>query len=185
NNDDGWRTASALRKRGVEIAAIIDSRPEIPANAKTQCPDARIIVGAHVSGTKASPLLHTIKVATRNSSEMIDADMLAISGGWNPDLGLTCHHGGRPVWNADLAAFVPGEPPPGLVAVGAANGRMLLRDCLADGSAAGRKAAEDTGFATSAQELPRVDVETFAVSAFWHVSGHKAFVDFQNDVTAD
>ena len=32
---------------------------------------------------------------------------------------------------------------------------------------------------------PRVDDETFAVTAFWHVGGHKAFVDFQNDVTAD
>jgi heterotetrameric sarcosine oxidase alpha subunit len=185
NNDDGWRTASVLRKRGVEIAAIVDSRPEIPATAKAQCPDARIIIDAHVSGTKAGPLLHTIEVSTRSGTEQIDADTLAISGGWNPDLGLTCHHGGRPIWNADLAAFLPGQPPPGLVAVGAASGGMLLRDCLADGSAAGRKAAEDTGFATSTQALPRVDDETFAVSAFWHVSGHKAFVDFQNDVTAD
>src|SRR6202035_1402589 len=30
-----------------------------------------------------------------------------------------------------------------------------------------------------------VDDETFAVTAFWHLGGHKAFVDFQNDVTAD
>src|SRR6202035_2753913 len=30
-----------------------------------------------------------------------------------------------------------------------------------------------------------VDDETFAVTALWHVGGHKAFVDFQNDVTAD
>jgi methylglutamate dehydrogenase subunit C len=183
NNDDGWRTAGALRKRGVDIAAIIDSRPEIPVHLQAQCPDARIIADAHVGGTKAGPLLRAIAVATRGGPEMIDADTLAISGGWNPDLGLTCHHGGRPVWNADLAAFVPGEPPPGLIAVGAANGRMLLRDCLVEGSEAGRKAAEDAGFATSPQDEPRTDDETFAVAAFWHLGGHKAFVDFQNDVT--
>jgi methylglutamate dehydrogenase subunit C len=186
NNDDGWRTAAALRKRGVEIAAIIDSRPEASAHLKAQCPGVRIISDARVSGTTAGPLLRAITVsAARGGSERIEADTLAISGGWNPDLGLTCHHGGRPAWNEDLAAFVPGRSPPGLTAVGAANGRMLLRDCLAEGSEAGRKAAEETGFATSAPEPPRVDDETFAVTAFWHIAGHKAFVDFQNDVTAD
>ncbi len=29
NNDDGWRTATAFSKRGIEIAAVIDSRPEV------------------------------------------------------------------------------------------------------------------------------------------------------------
>jgi methylglutamate dehydrogenase subunit C len=184
NNDDGWRTAGALRKRGVDIAAIIDRRPEIPANLKAQCPDARIILDAQVSATTAGPLLRAMTVATRAGTATIEADTLAVSGGWNPDLGLTCHHGGRPAWNAEISAFVPGQPPPGLVAVGAANGRMLLRDCLADGSEAGRTAATDTGFAASVQEPPRVDDETFAVAAFWHLGGDKAFVDFQNDVTA-
>ena len=185
NNDDGWRTAKALRKCGVDIAAIVDSRPEVPRHLKAQCPDARIIADARVSGTKAGPLLRAITVEARGGTERIEADTLAISGGWNPELGLTCHHGGRPVWNADLAAFVPGQTPPGLTAVGAANGRMLLRDCLIEGSEAGLKASDDTGFTTSAQEPPRVDDETFAVTAFWHVGGRKAFVDFQNDVTAD
>jgi sarcosine oxidase subunit alpha len=185
NNDDGWRTAAALRKCGVEIAAIIEGRPQAPAHVVAQCPGVRVISDARVSGTKASPLLRAIAVAARGGTELIEADTLAISGGWNPDLGLTCHHGGRPVWNAELAAFVPGQTPPGLIAVGAANGRMRLRDCLADGAMAGRKAAEETGFTASAPEPPHADDETFAVAAFWHVAGHKAFVDFQNDVTAD
>ena len=105
NNDDGWRTAVALRKRGADIAAIIDSRPEVPEYLKAQCPDARIIADAHVSGTSGGSMLRAIAAATRNGSERIEADTLAISSGWNPELGLTCHHGGRPVWNADLAAF--------------------------------------------------------------------------------
>jgi methylglutamate dehydrogenase subunit C len=185
NNDDGWRTAKALRKRGVDIAAIIDSRPQVPEHLKVQCPDARIIVDAQVSRTNGGSSLRAMTIATRSGSERIEADALAISGGWNPELGLTCHHGGRPVWNADMAAFVPGRSPPGLTAIGAANGEMLLRECLAEGADAGRQAAEDTGFAASVQEPRRVDDETFAVTAFWHVGGHKAFVDFQNDVTAD
>ena len=185
NNDDGWRTAKALRTHGVEIAAIIDSRPDVPSPLKAQWSDARIIEDARVSGTSGGAGLRTISVTTRGGRQRIEAETLAISGGWNPDLGLTCHHGGRPVWRDDLAAFVPGQAPPGLTAVGAANGRMLLRDCLAEGSEAGRKAAEDAGFVASGEDVPRVDDETFAVTALWHVGGHKAFVDFQNDVTAD
>jgi methylglutamate dehydrogenase subunit C len=185
NNDDGWRTAKALRTRGVEIAAIIDSRPSVSELLRAQWSDVRIIEDARVSGTSGGASLRAIAVTTRNERQRIEADTLAISGGWNPDLGLTCHHGGRPVWRDDLAAFVPGQGPPGLTAVGAANGKMLLRDCLAEGSEAGRKAAEDAGFEASSEATPRVDDETFAVTAFWHVGGHKAFVDFQNDVTVD
>jgi methylglutamate dehydrogenase subunit C len=185
NNDDGWRTAKGLRTHGVEIAAILDSRADVPAPLKTQFSDVRIIEDARVSGTSGGAGLRAISVTTRGGRQQIEADTLAISGGWNPDLGLTCHHGGRPVWRDDLAAFVPGQTPPGLTAVGAANGKMLLSDCLAEGSEAGRQAAEDTGFVASTEETPRVDDETFAVTALWHVTGHKAFVDFQNDVTTD
>jgi methylglutamate dehydrogenase subunit C len=185
NNDDGWRTARALSKRGIEIAAVIDSRPEVAQHLKSHCPGVRVITDTCVSATKASPLLRDVIVTTRRGSERIAADTLSMSGGWNPDVGLCCHHGGRPVWNEQLAAFLPGPVPSGLAAVGAANGRMRLHDCLADGAEAGRAAAADTGFAAGAVKVPTADDETFAVSAFWHIGGGKAFVDFQNDVTAD
>jgi methylglutamate dehydrogenase subunit C len=185
NNDDGWRTAKALRKSGVEIAALVDTRPEVADHLKAQCPGVRVIADARVAATKASPLLREIAVTTRRGAERIPADTLAISGGWDPDIGLCCHHGSRPVWSEELAAFLPGQMPPGVAAVGAANGRMRLHDCLVEGAEAGRAAAAATGLTVGAQELPRVDDETFAVSAFWHVGGGKAFVDFQNDVTAD
>jgi sarcosine oxidase subunit alpha len=185
NNDDGWRTAKALSKRGIEIAAVIDSRPEVPDHLKAQCPGVRVVTAARVSGIKASPLLREITVDAPNGTERIAADMLAISGGWNPDVGLTCHHGGRPVWDEQLAAFLPGQTPPGLTVVGAASGRMRLHDCLVEGAEAGRVAAADTGFTVGARTVPTADDETFAVTPFWHVGGGKAFVDFQNDVTAD
>ena len=49
----------------------------------------------------------TSTVSTREGSETLAVDTLAISGGWNPDVSLTCHHGARPVWSEDIAAFVP------------------------------------------------------------------------------
>jgi methylglutamate dehydrogenase subunit C len=185
NNDDGWQTAAALRKSGIEVAAVVDNRAEVSAHLKSLCPDARVIANAHVSGTKAWPLLHEITVTTSAGSERIAADTLAISGGWNPDIGLTGHLGGRPAWNEQLAAFLPGQAPPGLTVAGAANGRMRLLDCLVEGAEAGRLAAADAGFTAGAQPPPRVDNDSVAVGAFWHLGGGKAFVDFQNDVTVD
>jgi len=46
--------------------------------------------------------------------------------------------------------------------------------------------AQDLGFKPAAYKLPKADDETFAVQPYWHVAGaaQKAFVDFQNDVTA-
>jgi sarcosine oxidase subunit alpha len=185
NNDDGWRTAKALRARGVAIATVIDSRADVPESLKAQCAGLRVILGGEVVATRATPLLRTITVRRRRDNETISADTLAISGGFNPDLGLTCHLGGGPTWNDTLAAFLPGALPPGLSVVGAANGRFLLRECLADGHVAGRVAAEDAGFAARVEAPAPVDDESFAVTPMWHVRGGKAFVDFQNDVTAD
>ncbi|TIX98157.1 MAG: hypothetical protein E5V16_31415, partial [Mesorhizobium sp.] len=69
------------------------------------------------------------------------ADGLAVSGGWNPAVGLTSYHRGRPKWQDDISAFVPDGAPPGMVAAGAANGAFGLGACLSQGFAAGSAAA--------------------------------------------
>ena len=185
-NDDGWRTARDLLDAGLEVT-IIDSRRALPPYLADRAGSARIIAGGEVIATSGRLALRSVTVRTPAGTETIAADALGVSGGWDPAVHLTCHHGGRPVWNDDLAAFVPGPLPDGLVAVGAANGSMALGRCLAEGAAAGRRAADDVGFFAPSLELPRTDDEPFAVTPLWHVaaSTQKAFVDFQNDVTAD
>ena len=163
---------------------MIDSRGTIPERLKRGLPDARIIAGGEIVAAKGKPLLHSVTVRAGGATEPIAADALAMSGGWNPDVGLACHHGGRPTWNEEIAAFVPASPPRGLAAAGAANGQMLLSECLAGGSEAGRQAAEDAGFAPKPAGTPAVDDESFAITPLWHVTQSKtAFIDFQNDVT--
>jgi heterotetrameric sarcosine oxidase alpha subunit len=184
NNDDGWRTATDLAAEGIEVAAIIDSRPQPPAHLSHEINGARIILGGEVFATTGGTSLRSISVRTASGSETIAIDALGVSGGWNPNVHLTCHRGGRPVWNEKIAAFVPG--PSGLSVAGAANGSMTLARCLAEGDEAGRLAAIDAGFSTTAAELPIADDEPCTLSPLWHVAGaKKAFVDLQNDVTAD
>jgi methylglutamate dehydrogenase subunit C len=186
NNDDGWQTAADLTKAGIEVAAVIDSRPS-PRSAVSGLVAARVINGGSIVSTQGRNAVRSITVHSPGGMETIDVDAVGVSGGWNPNLNLTGHHGARPVWSDEIAAFVPGISPPGLIAVGAANGIMSLASCLADGAAAGRRAAEHAGFTASATAPPKADDERVAVSPIWHVaeSKGKAFVDFQNDVTVN
>jgi methylglutamate dehydrogenase subunit C len=187
NNDDGWRSAADLAAAGVEVSTIIDSRPRPNPAQAGSLKAARVITGGVVIETKGRRRLRAITVRSRLGTETIEVDTLGVSGGWNPNIGLTCHHGGRPVFDDGIAGFLPAPPPPGMTAIGAANGTMTLAQCLADGIRVGSGVARELGFAAPAMETPQADDESFAVTPLWHVTGskQKAFVDFQNDVTVN
>ncbi len=183
--DDGWRTARDLAGH---VTTIIDSRPAI---------DERLMAAAHAAGIKTlsaglvtrahgSKILTGLTVSARGATERIACDCLAVAGGWNPLLSLTAHHGARPRWRDDIAAFVPDRAPPGMRVAGAANGMLSLAGALREGQAAGQAAAEAAGFSAPAQALPCAEDESVALSPLWHVAGAgKAFVDLQNDVTVE
>jgi len=166
NNDDGLQTATALETKGVEVTAVIDARK-----------------GETVVDTKGRKELSGI---TLNNGRRIKADCLAVSGGWSPNVHLTCHHRGRPVWREDIAGFVPGDAlPPGMTVIGAANGEMTLGAGLREGHAAGLALIAELGYASASDDAPKASDEPFDTAAFWHVSESKsrAWVDLQNDVT--
>jgi sarcosine oxidase subunit alpha len=187
NNDDGWRTAVDARAAGLELAAVIDTRTQAPAPYAAALGDARIMLGARVRRARGSHAVHAIDVIdSGRRRERIACDTVAVSGGWNPAVHLTCHLGGKPVWNEAAAAFVPGAVPPGMLVAGAANGALALGRCLTSGMTAGVTAATACGFPIADIAQPRADDEPAAVTAMWRVkdSRGKAFVDLQNDVTA-
>jgi sarcosine oxidase subunit alpha len=180
NNNDGWRTAEDLIGRGVNVAAIIDTRKTAHVNAPA---DVRIITGAGITGTKGRRRVESL---TTTTGETIATDAIAVSGGWSPTVHLTCHHNSRPKWNAKIAGFVPaGEMPPGMRVAGAANGHMMLSEALKTGQEAAIEAAKDLGKSIRTRRTPKCEDRNFAIEAKWHIpSGRKrAWVDFQNDVT--
>jgi len=185
NNNDCWSTAYDLRAQGIEVVAVIDTRPSVQT-ALTARFDGRIITGGVVVGTKGGRGVSAATVETPKGRETISCDAIAVSGGWNPNIGLACHHGHRPKWNDELAAFVPDLTPQGMTAAGAANGAMTLAAGLAEGHRAGRAAIEAIGRKAAADTPPKAGDEAFEVTPLWHVtaSTQKAFVDLQNDVTA-
>src|SRR5204863_6207769 len=125
---------------GIDVAAVIDARAEPPAQFAAL--GIKVLTGAqvsHVHGGYGVQAIDVIDAAGRVTK--IACDALAVSGGWNPAVHLTCHLGGKPVWNGERAAFVPGAMPPGMHVAGAANGALTLAECLHAGVAAGAMAA--------------------------------------------
>src|SRR5262249_26295175 len=136
--DDGWRTARDAKAAGLEVAAVVDARPNVPrAHADALGPDVRVVAGGSVIAAFGAHGLAAVQGRdAAGRAFQIHCDLLAMSGGWDPAVHLTCHLGGRPRWNDALAAFVPGELPGGLAVAGAAAGSMTLGRCLAEGAAA-------------------------------------------------
>ncbi len=140
NNDDGWRSANDLAAKGVAVTAVIDSRDQAPLSGPQ---GARIIMGGQIVDTSGRRALSSVTLA---NGEKITTDCLAVSGGWNPNVHLTCHQRGRPVWSDDICAFVPGsEMPVGMLVAGAANGALTLAAAIAEGHNAAGKIAKDYG----------------------------------------
>jgi sarcosine oxidase subunit alpha len=166
NNDDGVRTAQDLAAKGVEVVAVIDSRK-----------------GEDVIDTRGRLGLKAITLrAADGRTREIRVDALAVSGGWNPNVNIHSHHRSRPVWDAGIAAFVPGaDGPPGLLVAGAAAGVFSTRGALRTGRDAAVAALSLTGVA----DLPEAEDAPVKITPLWHV-GHgkgRAWIDQQNDVT--
>jgi NADPH-dependent 2,4-dienoyl-CoA reductase/sulfur reductase-like enzyme len=101
-NDDAHRTAVEMQAAGLRVAAVIDSRTGVEKQG-----DYRLIEGGQVVTPRAATALRQITVRHGGRTEDIETDCLAMSGGWNPSVHLTCHLGARPVWDADAKAFLP------------------------------------------------------------------------------
>ena len=180
NNDDAHRTARDLMAAGVHVAGVIDARGDADVQV-----DAPVYKGAVVSGSSGRKQLESITVTINGREQKIATDCLAMSGGWNPTVHLTCHMNGRPTWRDDLLSFVPTPGAiPGLETAGACNGTMSTAGCLRDGAEVAAQVVKDLGKRAKAADLPEAEDDPYRISALWHVPGKgRAWLDFQNDVT--
>ena len=138
NNDDGYRTALALHEAGLEVPAVLDARAEAtgPLAEAAKAAGITVRVGRGIAKVTGKGKVEKVYVCdqTRDgfNADAVDADCVAMSGGWSPVVHLWSHCGGKLTWDEERAFFRPDAERPPLNqsgeafvrAVGAANGDM-------------------------------------------------------------
>ena len=130
NNNDGHQTARALINKGVNVAAVIDTRKQ-----KIDSPDYETFSNSVVSNTKGRLGLDSINIKHEDGTQRtVKCGALGVSGGWNPNIHISSHHRGRPIWNEAIQSFIPDDnSPSGMLIAGSANGFMELEDVIRSG----------------------------------------------------
>lgn len=202
NNDSAYLTALDLHAAGVAVQAVVDLRPvpdgELPRRVRNA--GIEILPGHAIVATEGRARLNRVKVmrlsedgaAVQAGMEtLIECDLLAVSGGWNPAVHLFSHSRGKLAFDPVEATFVPGRSFQAERSAGACNGSFALADCLAEGARAGAEAARATGFDAHEGTIPQGVQPLFSPPRpLWLIPSDKpagkvkAFVDLQNDVTA-
>lgn len=167
NTGDVARTARDLEAAGIEVVALIDAA-----------------AGERVIGTKGRHGLMSITVDRGGVLEQVAVDCLAVTGGWNPTVHLTCHMNGRPVWDDAIASFVPTPGAvPDMVAAGACHGVFHTMGCLLDGAQIAEAVVKTLGLKTKPVVLPDADATPYVITPVWSVAGKgRKWIDYQNDV---
>jgi sarcosine oxidase subunit alpha len=196
-NDAAYQTALELKGAGVEIVTIADVRPTVDGPWPVAAREAglAVLTGATVLGTDGRRRVSRIRLG-RIAGDMVRpagrlaCDLVLMSGGFTPSVHLHSQSRGTLAWRAELKGFVPDRAAERSRAAGACRGIFGLRQALEDGANAGAAAARATGrpararsFAAAARESG-VDAYAGALPQPGGKHGGKAFVDFQNDVTA-
>ena len=203
NNDSGYGAALDLEAAGVEVAAVVDTRPTPsgPLSARAEAQGLRIIAESAIIAVDGKKRVSRVRVAeltidgkaVAGATTTLDCDLVASSGGWNPTVHLFCQAKGKLCWDDVQACFVPDQAMQrGHHSAGAANGRFGLGGCLRQGAEAGARAAVDCGFTEAKAAAPGAEDHDFLPGRWlWLIPGEKPlgqkakhFVDQQNDVTA-
>ena len=201
NNDGGYRAALSIAEAGGTVAALVDSRPDAPAElaARINAAGIRLHTGyvpQRAEGAKRVSALDILPVdeagrPTGGPAQRLQTDAVAMSGGWNPTAHLYAHAGGRLRFDDERHIYLPHQSSEAIRVAGAAAGQFELEAALAEGADAGHEAAADAGFRKPGPRprLPAVEsMPVTAARALWlspeeEGGKGKRFVDFQNDVT--
>ncbi|MFC3572399.1 sarcosine oxidase subunit alpha family protein [Streptomyces yaanensis] len=192
-NDSAYAAALDLAAGGMDVAAIVDTRPE-PGEwaARARSAGIEVLAGQAVIGTEGGARLTGVTVApygTTAGPREFAVDLLLVSGGWNPVAHLFSQAGGKLRHDDVLGTFVPDSCRQAVEVAGSANGAFDLATTLAQGAAAGARAVEAEGCTAEAPALPAVaarphtpPMQVFTIPT---AAAAPRFVDLQRDVTVD
>jgi sarcosine oxidase subunit alpha len=193
--DSGYAAARDLAAAGVGVAAVIDLREQPPAEIVAAATGAgiEVIAGHGVVATAGRLRVSSIAVAPREGGRIrkIAVDTVLMSGGWTPSVHLFSQSRGKLAFDDESQRFLPGDNAQDCVSVGACNGEDDLPLAVERAHAAGVEAARSLGRKPGRARAPKVTAsEAWSGGLAGAAPGAevekkvRAFVDFQNDVTA-
>jgi sarcosine oxidase subunit alpha len=181
--DSAWQVAFDLKQAGIEIVSVVDCRKDVPSALLARANDLGIPVRTGHAVTATAGRLRvksmTIEPIDGGTKAKMEIDCLLMSGGWTPSVHMFSQSRGKLDWDATGGRFLPGIAADDCVNAGACNGATTLAEALRQGAGA-------TGGTAPGCE------EEGSMAGFLLGAGKgagpddfvKAFVDFQNDVTA-
>ncbi|HKF62294.1 MAG TPA: glycine cleavage T C-terminal barrel domain-containing protein, partial [Dongiaceae bacterium] len=189
-----YRTAFDLAARGIPVT-IADLRAEPRHAAEARQRGIEMLAGTAVLDVGGGRTVEsaTLAAVKGGAQESRACSLVGVSGGWSPVIHLTSHTGIKPRYDETTAAFLPGGFAPGHFGAGALTGRFGLAGAIEQGSEAGSAAAAHAGHGKIGARLampegvPGDGDPAHGIEPVWQVPNlpkGKAFVDFQNDVTA-
>jgi len=203
NNDDGYRTALALKAAGLDVPLVLDARSD-PGPVAERAREAGLPVapGKGVAAVSGKGRVQKVAVAAIDGEgavlDEVACDCVAMSGGWSPAVHLWSHAGGKLLWDEAGAMFFPDpdRAPTGadgaamLRCAGAASGAMSCAEALGTGWEAGLRAATETGHEPQGGAAPVAEpVSEAPIAPVWimpRAAGPekraKMWLDYQNDV---
>jgi sarcosine oxidase subunit alpha len=168
--------------------------PSLVARAKEL--GIEVLAGQSVLDTSGSLRIKSMKVGrvSGGSTRDIAVDALIMSAGWTPSVHMYSQSRGKVVWDEETSRFLPGRNVQACASVGACKGVDDLGDAIADArtKAGLSRPRNPPGIKTrSRRKAPEAEAGTSWDGSMMGSAGGagpdttvKAFVDFQNDVTA-
>ena len=181
-HDSAYEAAFDLKRAGVKVVAIVDSRaapgPGLVEAAKAL--DILVLTDHIVAGTKGRLRVKSMRVKDKVSGKTrnFDVDALITSAGWTPSVHLFSQSRGKLVFDAERERFVPGTHAQASVSVGACNGTDAIHALLGEAAAAGG------GFAEIIGENQHIWTGGMLGEDGSGDIYAKAFIDYQHDVCA-
>src|SRR6185295_4454169 len=162
NNDSGWDAALDMARAGGDVAAVVDLRSEMATTHLTEAARRSIAIygNATIVGTEGRHRISRIAVRPLSAGNRrpveIDCDLLAVAGGWTPNVALFAQSRGKLRYDEQIEAFRPGRSWQQERSAGAANGFFGMAGCFAEGARAGTEAARAAGFDATPPRVPGV-----------------------------
>jgi sarcosine oxidase subunit alpha len=195
-NESAYWAAIDMRKAGVDVRVIVDLRdnPTGPAVGEAMGLGIEVLPGRAVTSVGGGLRVKSITVRPKTgeaAGRRFAVDALLVSAGWTPSVHLFSQSRGKVAFEPGAQRFVPGAYAQDCASVGSCNGTDDLAAAIREAVAAGERAAKAAGRAGGARPLVKVEAsEGWSAGMVGAAPGAgkdtkvKAFVDFQNDVTA-